>query len=81
MKTYLHVCLQMFASLFCVCTEHWHSCFIQVRKIKLYFVLLEFCMLKCKSASPDSLCYNHIKCNWNHTVDRIWRWVNVHSSF
>lgn len=66
MMTYLHVWSQTFSSMyrtmaFLLCA----SCFMlwtlmHVRRIKLYFVLLEFCMPKYKSANSGSLYYNHI---------------------
>jgi len=64
MKTYLQVWSQTFSCVLCMYKVlAFLLCagpVIHVRKIKLYFVSLEFCMPKCKYANPDSLSYNHI---------------------
>jgi len=58
---FIRVLCMMRTLTFQLCASHLMLCtLMHVKKIKLYFVLLEFCMPKCKSAKPDSLCYNNI---------------------
>jgi hypothetical protein len=79
MMTCLHVWSQTFSSVFCPCTEHWHSCFVQVTSCFGPLCMLEEqnCTLYCLNSAcqninllTQAVCI--ITISWHQHYNQVW---------